>query len=302
MRRLPPLNAVKAFEATARLSSVTAAAQELSVSHSAVSQQIKQLEDWFGQKLFSRPGRRVEPTAAALSYLEDVRAALDRIALASEHLANRGSRRVLTINCTPSFALRWLIPRTADFQIANPTLQLQVTTSTLDGFQHLDAPYDIVVRREPMVREGYVCECLVDDVSTPVLSPSLLGERVMVEPADLLGLTKLHCKSRSQAWKQWFSKNGVHLPDTVGGTHFDHFFLSIEAAASGLGVALAPLALIDTDLATGRLMAPFPERTIARPGFHVLFRPQLAQERAGRALLRWLESKTGVGLMPGHVA
>ena len=113
MRRLPPLNAVKAFEAAARLSSVTAAAEELRVSHSAVSQQIKQLEDWFGQKLFSRPGRRIEPTAAALSYLEDVRAALDRIALASEQLANRGSRRVLTINCTPSFALRWLIPRTA---------------------------------------------------------------------------------------------------------------------------------------------------------------------------------------------
>ena len=151
-----------------------------------------------------------------------------------------------------------------------------------------------------MVREGYQCKCLVDDISTPVLSPNLFGARTMEAPADLLGVPLLHCKSRSLAWKQWFSENGVKLPDTVGGTQFDHFFLSIEAAASGLGVALAPLALIDTDLNSGRLVAPFPDRVVTRPGFHILFRPELAQERAGRALLRWLESKAGIALMPHH--
>src|SRR5262245_35218168 len=95
MRRLPPLNALRAFEATARLSSVTAAAKELNVSHSAISQQVRLLEDYFGQRLFTRPGRRVEPTPAALAFLEDVRAALDGLAVAAEHLTRRGGRRIL---------------------------------------------------------------------------------------------------------------------------------------------------------------------------------------------------------------
>lgn len=209
MRRLLPLNALRAFEAAARLSSVAAAANELCVSHSAVSQQIRQLEEYFGQRMFTRPGRRVAPTPAALAYLEDVRAALDRIAVSSDRFREGRLHRFISVNSTPSFALKWLIPRTAEFQIDNPAIQLRISASISDGIDQLDAPYDFIFRRDAMVREDYLCERLLDDVSTPVISPSPAERMSIKEPADLLNCTLLHARLRPQAWKQWFRVNGL---------------------------------------------------------------------------------------------
>jgi LysR family glycine cleavage system transcriptional activator len=296
MRMLPPLNALKAFEAAARLSSVTAAAEELRVSHSAVSQQIRQLEDYFGCKLFSRPGRRIEPTAMGGAYLEDIRAALDRIAVASERLTQRGSQRQLSINATPSFALRWLIPQTAEFQIANPSIQLRISTSTSDGIDQLDTPFDFIIRRDRMEREGHACHRLLDDRSTPVIAPGLLERFAIDRPIDLLRCPLLHARLRPNAWKQWLEASGVAVPGTVGGTFFDNIFLSVEAAVNGVGVAISPLILVEEDLKAGRLIAPFPELFTEGPGFHVLFRPAAAAERNERRFLTWLEEKTGARL------
>ena len=146
MRRLPPLNALRAFEAAARLSSVTAAAEELGVSHSAVSQQLKLLEEHFGQKMFDRKGRRIEPTQAAQALLNDVKAAFDLIAVGSEQFAARSSEITLTINATPSFALRWLIPKTSEFQLKNPGFKILVHTSEKDSIAYVDQPFDIIIR------------------------------------------------------------------------------------------------------------------------------------------------------------
>lgn len=294
MRRLPPLNSLKAFEATARLSSVTAAAHELRVSHSAVSQQLRQLENYLGCKLFSRPGRRVEPTAIALAYLDDVRAALDRIAVASERLTDRHSRRELSLNATPSFAMRWLIPETAEFQIANPTLQLRISTSLSDSIDQLPEPFDVVFRRDRMEREGYVCRRLLDDCSTPVLSPGLAAS--VEQPRDLLKHSLLHARLRRDSWRQWLRAANVEMPETIGGAFFDNIFLSLEAATRGVGVAITPLIFVREDIEAGRLCAPFPEIQLKGPGFHVMYRSELPLERGGRQFLRWLSAHTGVPL------
>ncbi len=294
MRRLPPLNPLRAFEAAARLSSVSAAAEELCVSHSAVSQQIRQLEHYFGQRLFSRPGRRVEPTPAALAYLEDVRAALDRISISSERFREGRLHRFLSLNATPSFALRWLIPKTAEFQIANPSIQLRMSTSTTDSIDQLDAPYDFIFRRDAMVREAYSCRRILDDVAMPVISPTLAARQPIQSPADLLNCTLLHARLRPNAWKQWFEVAGLPMPETTGGSFLDNIYLSIEAAITGVGAAIAPLVLVEDDLRSGRLIAPFPEISLEGPGFHVLYRDEAARERGGRAFLRWLQLATGV--------
>jgi LysR family glycine cleavage system transcriptional activator len=265
------------------------------VSHSAVSQQVKQIEEYFGQRLFTRPGRRVEPTPAALNFLEDIRAAFDRIAVASEQLSHHGSHRILTVSATPSFAMRWLIPKTAVFQLENPTIELRVTTSASDGIAHLDKPFDLIIRRDVMERSGHVCRRLLDDISTPLASPGFLERRPTAEPVELLAGPLLHLRSRPKAWQSWFAQNGVDLPRTLGGHYFDHFFLSLQAAINGLGVAIGPYALVEEDLAAQRLIAVFPERTLSGPGFHILFRPDLVEERAGRTFMRWLEGETAMG-------
>ena len=157
MRRLPPLNALKTFEAVARLSSITRAGEELCVSHSSVSQQVKVLENYFGQKLFLRRGRSIEPTNAALAYLEEVRTCLDRIAISSEALTRYGKQQTISLNATPSFAMRWLIPKTASFQMMYPSIKLEISTSASDHIDDLRESYDFVFRRDWMDQRGLEC-------------------------------------------------------------------------------------------------------------------------------------------------
>ena len=147
--RLPPLKALRVFEAAARTRSLTLAAQELHITHSAVSQQVKLLEAHFGQPLFVRGPRGVEATAQAKLFYEEVRASLDRIALAAEQFAQAGAVRSLRVSATPSFAVRWLLPRLSSFQIANPRIQVLISTS-VEGLDELKEPFDLIIRRSPM--------------------------------------------------------------------------------------------------------------------------------------------------------
>ncbi|MHC6154779.1 LysR substrate-binding domain-containing protein [Bradyrhizobium elkanii] len=293
MRRLPPLRALRAFEAAARCASVTKAAEELAVSHSAVSQQIKLLEDYFGQQLFVRSARGLRPTPQAAAFLEDVRAAFDRLGVAADRFAERSHGRLLRVDTTPSFAVRWLIPRTSAFQLSHPTVELRISTSASDKIDDLTDPVDFIIRRDVMDRPDHVCRRFLDDVSTVVVGPRLLESRQLASPQDLLKVPLLHLKSRPDAWNRWFRVAGVDTPETISGPFYDHFFLSLQAAINGLGATIGPHVLIEDDLATGRLVAPFPHLRIVRPGFHVLYRRSLAKDRAGQAFLNWLTIQDG---------
>ncbi len=285
MRKLPPLHALRAFEATARHASVTVAATELSVSHSAVSQQIKQLEQYFGQSMFIRIGRRVTPTPAAEAFLSDVKEAFDRIATGADQFSLKSSEIHITINTTPSFAMRWLIPATSQFQQTHLATKLLISTSSSDGIDNLYEPYDFIVRRAPMEKSGYSCVKLLSDAMTPLLTPSLLGARPGLTVDDLKRFTLLHMKSRPDAWRRWLGNFGDIRSDVVPGPFFDHFFLSLQAAINSFGVALGPLCLVEQDLAEGRLIAPFRDKCLEGPGFHLLYRQSTIGNRHRQAFL-----------------
>jgi LysR family glycine cleavage system transcriptional activator len=288
MRRLPPLKALRSFEAAARHQSLTIAAEELGVTHSAVSQQVKNLEAYFGQKLFERRGRSLQLSPRARAYLVDVQSCFDRLVIASGRLENTRDTQIIRVNTTPSFAMRWLIPRLAQFQMANPRTEVRVSTSPFDTIDHLSETYDIIIRRDRMERPGHECKFLLADTSTPVMAPNLLEPLSPDDPGELLQKTLLHLKSRPDAWVRWMHAAGVSVPDTLPGPIFEHFFLSLQAAISGIGVALAPCALIEDDIEQGRLVQPFGRITVKGPGFHCLFREGALSDRKTRGVLEWL--------------
>lgn len=288
MRRMPSLKALRAFEAAARHSSVSAAGRELNVSHSAISQQISILEGYFGRPLFLRRGKRIAPTAEAAAFLEDIRLGFDRIAMASEQFARSGGARVVTINTTPSFAMRWLIPRLPGFQSAHPEIEVRVSTSSTDQIAGLGEPYDIIIRRDAMNRADHRCDRFLDDVATVVVARNLVEKGALKVPKDLLGLPLLQMRSRPEAWPRWFELNGVSCPDPLAGPLFEHFFLSVQAAINGLGAAVVPYALVESDLAAGILAAPFSSRDLVGPGFHILYRTDFLTNRVGRTIVDWL--------------
>ena len=288
MRRLPPLNALRAFEAAARHENISKAASELNVSHSAVSQQVKKIEQHFRQSLFRRSGNRIVLTQRAKLFLNDVRFCLERLAVASESLAAAGDSMMLRVNATPSFAMRWLIPRIAGFQRDHPNIEIRVETSVTDEISHLGAGYDLIVRRYKMERPGMICERILEDVSVAVMSPTLVESIAAQDPSDLLRAPLLHMKSRMAAWSQWFEAASVPTQETLQGQIHDHYFLSLEAAISGVGVALAPRSLVVHDLAEGRLVAAFPEVSLVGQGFHGLINSDDRSAKLSAPFLQWL--------------
>jgi LysR family glycine cleavage system transcriptional activator len=285
MRKLPPLRALRAFEAAARHENVTRAAAELRVTHGAVSQQVRSLEDYFGQQLFSRVGRRIEPTDAAKVLLGEVSAAFDRIAIAAQQLEKRKGRNVITVNATPSFAMRWLIPRSSDFQIQNSNVSVVVETSTSDGIDHLTKSYDFIFRRAPMERVDHICRHLLEDASTPLMAPRLAEVAPCASAEDIRRGVLLHLKSRPNAWQRWFELCGLSTDEAPAGPYYEHFFLSLQAAINGLGIAIGPLCFVEEDLAMGRLMAPMKEVVLRGPGFHVLHPANAMRNAPHRAFL-----------------
>ena len=269
---LPPLKALKVFEAAVRTKSLTVAAHELHITHSAVSQQIKLLEEYFGQPLFIRRPRGVEATEAALLFYGEVRASLDRIAIAAEQLTFAGKNRIVRVITAPSVAMRWLIPRLSQFQIDNPRIEVRVATTVSEKFEDMKDPFDVVLWRNPLERSGFDCVRFLDDVSAPLASPHFLELHPVSKPQDLLQTSLIHLAARADAWQQWFQAAGVPVRKKIPGTSYEHFFLSLQAASTDLGVAMGTLALVDDDLAHDRLRQLFPQFVIHGQGFHILHR------------------------------
>lgn len=297
--RLLPLKALRVFEAAARTGSLTLAAQELHITHSAVSQQIKLLEQYFGQPLFVRSARGVEASAQAKIFHEEVRSSLDRIGLAAEQLSQSGVIRTLRVNTTPSIAMRWLIPRLSLFQIDNPRVQVLISTSTSDAIDHLKEPFDVIIRREAMTRSGFECERFLDDISGPLASAGYLNRVSIRTPQDCVHASLLHLASRMDAWPRWLKLAGVKTRQRLSGPVFEHFFLSLQAASNDLGIAIGSLALVEDDVATGRLLRLFPEFVIQDAGFHMLY-PAQQRDPALGVFIAWMKAQGAAFRLPQH--
>lgn len=304
MRQLPPLNALRAFEAAARHLSFTRAGEELHVTHGAVSRQIQSLETWLGRRLFRRLNRRVELTEAGTALVAEIGAALDRIALASVRIREEGRVRVLRINALPTFTIRWLIPRLSGFQRRHPQVEVRVTTST-ERIDRLPETFDVVIRGGPDSYRGYHAEAFLAEMRLPVCAPGLRARLKLNEPADLRRHTLLHSDTLPGVWPDWLSLAGVAGLVPAHTLTFEHFYLSVQAAIDELGVAMGPSALVAEDLESGRLVAPFPDIALPARSYY-WYRPEgKAADPVIEAFCQWLAQVSDPGAasrMPGNRA
>jgi len=258
LRRLPALNALKAFEAAARHESFTRAAEELCVTQGAVSHQVKALEEELGVKLFNRERQRLVITEAGRDYLAVVRDALDRIAVGTERLVQRQRSGALTISTSPDFAAKWLVHRLGRFAEAHPDIDLRVS-ATMHHVDFAREDVDLAVRHGDGRWAGLHVERLCSEQLFPVCSPKLLdGRRRLRAPADIVKFPLLHLDGR-QDWSTWLEAAGVNSPDMAHGPIMNRASMLIDAAIDGQGIALARSALAAWDLLNGRLVRPFTE-------------------------------------------
>ncbi|WP_342107811.1 transcriptional regulator GcvA [Methylobacterium sp. SI9] len=291
-RRLPPLNAVKAFEAAARHASFTRAADELHVTHGAVSRQVQMLEAWLGAPLFERHNRRVVLTEAGTAFAAEIGAALDRIALATARQVERGRPRLLHVNALATFTLRWLIPRLSGFQRANPAIEVRLTTSNVP-LAHLTEPFDVAIRGGPDARPGHVAEPFLSERRIPVCSPTLLRRLPLAFPEELRQHTLLHAATLPRVWPDWLRAAGVPDLTPQASVTLEHFYLTLQAALDGLGVAMGPERLIADDVTAGRLVLPFAGPALPARSYYTYVPEARSEDPAIRTFCGWLGAAAG---------
>lgn len=286
-RRLPPLNALRAFECAARHLSFTKAADELHVTQAAISHQIKGLEDWLGMPLFRRLNRALVLTEAGESYLPAVKDALDTLSHATERLLRRDGSGALTISTMPSFAAKWLVMRLGRFQGRHPELEVRLhTTSQIVDFNQQDV--DIAIRFGAGRWPGLRCERLLTEDIYPVCSPALLrGDRPLDKPEDLRHHTLLH-DDYFITWGTWAEAAGLTGVDVTRGPRFDDSGLLLQAATEGAGVALARGVLVADDIAAGRLVRLFDVHLPGDYAYYVVAPPQHFSKPKVKAFRDWL--------------
>jgi LysR family transcriptional regulator, glycine cleavage system transcriptional activator len=293
-RTLPPLNAVRAFEAAARLGSLKDAAAELNVTHSAISQQVRLLEEWLGTpSLFRRSVRRVVLTPAGAALLAEFGPALERISAAVEqHRARRGdnSTVILRVNALATFSLRWLLPRMNAFRAEHPDIEVRLGTSN-DPIDSLPEPFDVIIRGGPDSFHGYSSRFLLAERRLPVCSPSLVAQAPLREVGDFAHHTLLHVVSMPRLWHDWLAEAGQSALKPAGALTFDHFYLTIQAALDSLGVAMGPTTLIADDLAAGRLVTPFPGISLPARSYFAYLPEAQSRDPHSAVFCDWLEQQ-----------
>jgi LysR family glycine cleavage system transcriptional activator len=255
-RRLPPLKTLPAFEIAAERASFSAAAGELNLTHGAVSRQIKALESQLGVPLFRRRNRRIELTEAGTAFLPGIRQALHLIEAATAQVATSPREGALVVSCVGTFMMRWLIPRLYEFNALHPKIDVRLSASALPvDFAREGIDVAIRLGQPPWPRNVLATPFLPDRVG-PVCAPALLKGRSSMRLTDLRRCPLLCADTRPDAWADWTQSRRIAL-DHRKARPFEHMYFMLEAAASGLGVAIASHPQVEEDLRAGRLVAPF---------------------------------------------
>lgn len=286
LHRLPPLNAVRAFDAAARRLSFKEAGVELNVTPGAISRQIEILEEHLGVRLFDRLHRKVELTASGRLFLNEVGPALLRIANASASLSAE-DEHVLRIKLPPTFAIRWFVPRLARFHALDPTISVQVTTSH-DPVDFEREQIDAAIYWGVEIGRGLGGVRLFGERLVPVCSPRLLPPQGTIGLDDLPRNVLLHSFRRPDDWRRWFTAAG--LPDIA--LHrllvFENSSLTYQGAIDGLGIALAQLAFVQDDLNTGRLVIANPLQVETETAYFLTYPRERAHLRRIKSLQDWI--------------
>lgn len=288
MRRLPPLNTLRAFEASARKESFAAAAEELFVTASAISHQIKTLEEYLGVSLFSREKRKVELTPAGEQYLTSVRHALDEVEMATQRLTASHETNIVRISVAPNFLTRWLMPRMAQFQARYPDIELQINASMgLIDFNRSST--DMAVYYGNGEWEDIEVHFLRKVMLVPVCSPLLMdGKRPLEKPEDLQHHTLIAVSKRQWEWDSWLRQAGAAFITPKGHLQLSSGQLATAAAQEGLGVALADSTLTSREIASGRLVVPFDIPLDTRRAFYLVYQKHRPLTSGMKAFKEWL--------------
>src|SRR5246127_3799930 len=288
--RLPSLNGLRAFEAAARHLSFTNAASELNVTQTAISHQIRRLEEELGIRLFVRQNRALALTPEGRDYLPGVRAAFNDLRLATDRVLRRDSDHVLTVSTLASLAAKWQLPRLSSFQEAHPGIDVRITTSTaLVDFRAGDV--DAAIRYGRGNWAGLRADWLTADELFPVCSPALLtGDKPLRCPEDLANQTLLHSSGGyDDDWRLWLTAAG--LPTDISkqrGLSFDLILMTVQAAIDGLGVALGRTTYVQDDIAKGRLVGAVKMALPADAGFYLVSPEARAESPKLKAFRQWL--------------
>lgn len=310
---LPPLNALRAFEIAARHMSFATAAKTLHVTPAAISHQIKGLEEHLGLRLFRRLPRGLELTRAGQVLLPRLKEGFERLAQGIEELRALQAPGTLSVSAATSFTTRWLAPRLHRFVGAHPDLDVRINASTRlidpsrgeadDGETLVGSPVedaDIVVRFGTGDYEGFRVDPLLKVEVTAMCSPRLLKEgKPLQKPADVAQHALIHDNVKAddggQLWDAWLASAGVTGVDTSHGLRFSHAMLALEAAADGMGIAMGITALAGSDLAAGRLVAPFEQRLPLRFGYYIVSGHDTAERADVVAFRNWLQAEAASG-------
>jgi LysR family transcriptional regulator, glycine cleavage system transcriptional activator len=297
MRKLPPLASLRAFEAAVRHLSFKRAAAELAVTPTAVSHQVRQLEDRLGVRLFERQSRQVVATAAAMELYPVLRDGFDAFARALEAVAERRARRSLTLSVTSAFAARWLVPRLGSFRRAHPGLDLRLHAS--DEPVRLDGrDIDAAIRYGRGPYPGLVALPLVADRFAPVCSPALrLRRRADLKRCQLLHFEWHHRRADNPTWRRWLEQAGVHDVPADAGLVFSDESHAIQAALAGQGVALLSLLLVAPDLRNGTLVQPFGP-VLEGYRYHLVYAPDAPRRDELAAVGAWLRAEMDAAEKP----
>ena len=255
-RKIPSTGALSAFDAAARHASFTEAANELALTQSAVCRQIAGLESFLGVKLFRRSRRGVVLTDAGQGYHRQVARRLDEVERDTlDLMARQGRGGTLELAVVPTFGTRWLLPRLPDFARQYPDITLNLSSRTRP-FMFEDSGLDAAIYTGDGNWPGAVATHLMPESMVPVCSPALIAPRKKVTPQQLAQLPLLQQSTRPYAWRQWFESTGYSPGNELVGPRYELFFMSLQAAIVGLGVALVPEYDLGDDLASGRLVIP----------------------------------------------
>ena len=278
-----PLTALRAFEAFARLGKMSLAADELCVTHGAVSRQVRSLEALCGAKLTQGPRNALKLTDAGAKMAASLGRTFDELE-ETFHQVRAAADKELHISCVGTLAMKWLIPRLSGFHARHPELSIRVT----EAYGPVDftrEPFDAAIRlAETIEGDGLTAIPLMENFHGPVLSPTL--QAAGVDLAELAALPRLHTRPHRQAWAEWAEHAHVRIGDAAENREYEHLFYMLEAAVAGLGVGLSPWIYVANDIAAGRLAAPFGfTRTPAR--FHLVL-PGAPPKRGLKAFREWL--------------
>ena len=288
-RRLPPLNALRAFEAVARHQSISAAADELCVTHSAVSRHVAKLEDHLGEKLFAREHQRLALTARGAAYAAQLTQLFDSMqSVTAEHFGATAERQPLHVGVYATYANRVLIPRLARFQQSFPDIPFHIETwSQAPDPSKLEA--DVAIMLGTGDWPNLVAEELCAEELLPVASPKLLAGRVLTEAGELTSFTLLHAVPRPNDWEQWFRLMGVRDIDAYRGMRFDTSGMAYQAAVNDLGVAMAQTTYVQEDIEQGRLVALFDTPLKTERSYYAVYSPGRRSDRRIHAFVEWLK-------------